>query len=276
MSEFNFVSYETFVKDILDWARQLPKYDLVVGIPRSGMIPATILSLYWNVPLASLKDFVEGKLMGSGNRLRLKPIKRVLIVDDSIFRGVSLNKAKEILKDKKEDIDYGAVYSAGIVFPEHYYKVVKQTRAFQWNWLGHKELMGITAWDIDGCLCVKPSTEQNDDGEKYKKFLLETKPLHIPEHPIGMIVTSRLEKYRPETEEWLKKHGVKYQKLIMLNYPYGELRRMFGHHAYHKSEAFKQFKVHLFIEDEPWQAEQIARSSGKPCLCINNWRVYRR
>ena len=34
---------------------------------------------------------------------------------------------------------------------------------------------------------------------------------------IGHIFTSRFEKYRKETENWLKKHNISYDKLHMLN-----------------------------------------------------------
>lgn len=62
--------------------------------------------------------------------------------------------------------------------------------------------------DIDGVLCADPTPEENDDGEKYRHFLLNTPPLFIPKVTIGTLVTSRLEKYRPETEAWLQKNHV--------------------------------------------------------------------
>jgi len=30
----------------------------------------------------------------------------------------------------------------------------------------------------------------------------------------------------------------------------------------------------LFVEDEPWQAKQIAEMSGKRVLCVTDWRLY--
>lgn len=51
---------------------------------------------------------------------------------------------------------------------------------------------------------------------------------YLPSHPIKALVTSRLEKYRPETEEWLRRHGVVYEQLIMLDLPSAAERRQAG------------------------------------------------
>lgn len=56
--------------------------------------------------------------------------------------------------------------------------------------------------DIDGVLCADPTPEENDDGEKYRHFLLNTPPLFIPKVTIGTLVTSRLEKYRPRRKPY--------------------------------------------------------------------------
>ena len=47
---------------------------------------------------------------------------------------------------------------------------------------------------------IYPTKEQNDDGPEYVSFLLNAVPLYLPGSKIGTLVTSRLEKYRVETE----------------------------------------------------------------------------
>jgi uncharacterized HAD superfamily protein len=61
-------------------------------------------------------------------------------------------------------------------------------------------------------------------GEKYINFLLNS-PLFIPGSKIGTIVTSRLEKYRKETETWLAANNIKYNDLVMLDLPNMEARQ---------------------------------------------------
>ena len=42
--------------------------DLVVGIPRSGMLPAMMISLYLNKKVTDLDSFIEGRTFESGER----------------------------------------------------------------------------------------------------------------------------------------------------------------------------------------------------------------
>ena len=65
----------------------LPRdFDLIVGIPRSGMLPANILALYLNKPLTDLNSFVNGHIYKAGERgqfFDIKEFKKILIVDDA-------------------------------------------------------------------------------------------------------------------------------------------------------------------------------------------------
>ena len=277
----NWRNYGELMIDTIDFAKKWDKPDLVVGIARSGIIPATILALHWNVSLCSLQDYINGQFsMGCGLRYQdPKEIKNVMIVDDSIRMGGTIAEAKRLVKKANfnHKVGWAVIYADDDKDYENiiFHKTIRQGRMFQWNWISHKEMLSHSVWDIDGCMCVKPTVEQNDDGEKYRKFLLNAPPLYLPQYPINGIVTSRLEKFRPETEQWLKKHNVKYKELIMLNYPTGRSRRMLGHHAHHKAMQFKVIKSSFFVEDELWQAEEIHKITGKHVLCLANWRLYK-
>jgi uncharacterized HAD superfamily protein len=124
--------------------------------------------------------------------------------------------------------------------------------------------------DMDGVLCIDPTHEQNDDGKKYIRFIENAKPLYIPSYKIYAIVTSRLEKYRNKTEEWLKINNVHYEYLYMLDLPNAQVRRQMKIHAAFKAEIYSKLKnTRLFIESEPQQARSIAELSGKPCICVS-------
>jgi len=43
--------------------------DLIVGVPRSGMLPATLLALYLNLPLTDLYSYVNNRCISGGQRL---------------------------------------------------------------------------------------------------------------------------------------------------------------------------------------------------------------
>ena len=149
-------------------------------------------------------------------------------------------------------------------------------RVFQWNYLNHVFLKEA-AFDIDGVLCVDPTREENDDGPKYKNFILNARPLFIPKHKIPYIITSRLEQYRPETEEWLRKNNVQYDHLIMLSGYTAEERRKLNLHARFKAAQYSRLPdIGLFIESDRNQAEEIARLTGKLCFCASTDELFGR
>jgi uncharacterized HAD superfamily protein len=254
-------------------------FDLIVGVPRSGMLPANLLSLYLNRPYTDIHSFLNGHIYKAGARgqfFDIKQFKKILIVDDSVASGAALQECKENLKELSSqfDIKYCAVY----VIPgkeksvDYYFEVVPLPRYFQWNILNHTTLEKA-CFDIDGVLCADPLPEQNDDGEKYIDFILNAPPLFIPGSKIGTIVTSRLEKYRKETETWLKANNVKYNDLVMLDLPDMAARQKANNHGDHKAKAYLTKPYVLFVESDLTQAIQINRIAKKPVLCTENFEM---
>jgi uncharacterized HAD superfamily protein len=258
----------------------LPRdFDLIIGIPRSGMLPANLLALYLNLPYTDIHSFLNGHIYQAGERSRffnLKDMKKILVVDDSVASGTAMDRSRQTLKDaeKKFEIKYCAVY----MVPgkektvDYYFEVVPLPRFFQWNILNHTALEKA-CFDIDGVLSVDPDEEDNDDGERYVRFLVNAAPLFIPGSRIGTIVTSRLEKYRKETEEWLRNHNIKYNELVMLDMPDMKARQKAGNHAEHKAKTYMSKPYVLFIESDVRQAAEINRISGKPVLCTANFQM---
>lgn len=253
--------------------------DLVVGIPRSGMLPANLLALYLNLPYTDIHSFLQGFTYKSGARKQFfseNEFKKILVVDDSIASGAALNESKKDLAhlESKFDIKYCVIYYT----PEKGHladfalEAVPTPRYFQWNIFNHTTLEKA-CFDIDGVLCLDPSDDQNDDGTLYQSFLLNAAPLYIPGSKIGTIVTSRLEKYRGETETWLNKHGVVYEKLVMLDLPDMKARQKANNHAGHKANEYQNNTYSLFVESDLTQAIEINRITKKPVFCTQNFEM---
>jgi uncharacterized HAD superfamily protein/hypoxanthine phosphoribosyltransferase len=267
-------------KVILKRLSLIPRdFDLIVGIPRSGMLPANLLALYLNKPYTDIDSFVNGHIYKAGARgqfFDINDYKKILIVDDSINSGSAMDKCRETLKDINPNfsISFCAIY----VVPgkekivDYYFEVLPLPRYFQWNILNHTVLKKA-CFDIDGVLCVDPTEEQNDDGEKYIDFILNAPPLFIPGVKIGVIVSSRLEKYRKETEAWLKANNVKYDELVLLNLPDKEARMKANCHAEHKAKHYMAKPYVLFVESSLYQAIEINRITKKPVLCTENFEM---
>jgi uncharacterized HAD superfamily protein/adenine/guanine phosphoribosyltransferase-like PRPP-binding protein len=261
--------------------RHIPSgIDLVVGIPRSGLLAANMVALTFNLPLADLDGYCEGRTLGAGWTRRRETFGRsdiarrtVLIVDDSIMSGKSMREAKEriaALHNGDEHI-YCAIFGEHDQHPDAdlILDAIPKPRLFQWN-LMHHDLLAACCLDIDGVLCADPLAEENDDSDAYRQFLLTTPPFLHPTRPVGHLVTSRLEKYRPETETWLKRAGIEYGKLWMLDLPNAKERRRQGAHGSFKASVYGKVSAALFIESETAQAQEIARLSEKPVLTIED------
>lgn len=258
----------------------LPRdFDLIVGIPRSGMMPANLLAFYLNKPYTDIHSFINGHIYKAGARgqfFDIKDFKKILVVDDSIASGSAILESKEKLKELGGDfiISYCAIY----VVPgkeklvDYYFEKVPLPRYFQWNILNHTTLEKA-CFDIDGVLCVDPTEDQNDDGPKYIDFILNAPPLFIPGSKIGTVVTSRLEKFRKETETWLANNNIKYKDLVMLDLPNKEARQRANGHAQHKAKTYNLSKYVLFVESSLSQAIDINRITGKPVFCTENFEM---
>jgi len=245
---------------------------LVVGIPRSGMLPANLIALYLNVPYTDIDSFIENRIYGAGDRQKYIKAKsnNVLVIDDSISAGIALKKAKDKLKNVKNyNLIYGAVYarSNSKHLVNFYCEVVDGDRIWEWNLFHNQLILGRSCLDIDGVLCRDPRPEENDDGEKYHKFLISAEPKFIPTVKIKTLITCRLEKYRPETLFWLNQHNIQYENLIMLNLPNAEERRKWNKYGEYKGNEYKKSDYIFFIESSLNEAKKIKEISSKTVFC---------
>jgi hypoxanthine phosphoribosyltransferase len=272
--EVTFVSYEELVKDTYELANKLPICDLVLGVERSGMIPAMIIAEHWNVPCGGVNQFVDKQNIFSGARCKIPTnVKTILVIDDTMLFGKSMTNTMLRMSRYAKQIKmiYAVVYSSdkcdytklGVTSQ----RTIIGPRIFQWNMFHHNPLTSKMLFDLDGTLCVKPTQEENDYGEKYLKFIKGTKPILIPNQPI-IVVTGRLERYRKETEDWLDAHGFNCVQLLCRDSRETNI-------VVHKSKIYANSDAFMFIEDEELQAKEIARLTKKPVLWTGGWKVFR-
>ncbi|WP_106476409.1 phosphoribosyltransferase family protein [Phytohalomonas tamaricis] len=258
--------------------------DLIVGIPRSGMLCASIISLKMNLPVIDLYSFLRNDEVKRGSTRAYKnaelvtpwSAKRILLVDDSIDSGGSIEAAYAKVKEvfHGEIVTMAAFAHSGNKHKvDFFFELVEHPRVFEWN-IMHHPIMSESCLDIDGVLCEDPTPEENDDSHRYINFLSSTKPLFIPTVKVGHLVTSRLEKYRAETEKWLQNQGVQYGKLHMLDLPTAEERRRLNMHHQFKASVYGNLPARLFVESEKAQAIAIMEATKKPVYCIETNEMY--
>lgn len=263
--------------------------DLIVGVPRSGMIPAMMLALYMNIRATSLDMLLMGQTYSCGMyRMNdvtanedLNSFRHILIMDDTYCSGRAMEKVhrqvetSKVMQRYKGKVSYAAVY----VTPgnedklDYAFEVCPLPRLFQWNIFNHS-VNSQACFDIDGVVCRDPSPDENDDGEKYKAFIRTARHRIETIHPISQFVSSRLEKYRKETEEWLDRSGYEYGKLTLLDLPNKEARVRLGCHGSFKAGVYEKSPETLFYESEKRQALEIAQRTGKDVFCTENMTLY--
>lgn len=281
----NYRSIADLDRDVFKWQKDLPgHFEVVVGIPRSGLLVANLISLYRNLSLTDVEGLVEGRLIKGGRRCAgskhddfLATPRKVLVVDDSVSSGRQMESVRQLLAkaDLGHEISLGAVYigtkqNKGDV--DVYFRQLRAPRCFGWNVM-HHSLLNRSCVDIDGVLCEDPTERDNDDGPRYQRFLHGARPLILPTRRIGWLVTCRLEKYRNPTEQWLQRHEVRYDHLIMMDLPDKASRVASGSHASFKAAVYRKVGAELFIESSPAQAYEIARRTRKPVLCAESMEM---
>jgi uncharacterized HAD superfamily protein/orotate phosphoribosyltransferase len=282
---FGYVSISQLSADIRAKLYVIPRdIDLVVGIPRSGMIPAYMIGLFTNRLVVDLETFLAKGQAGHGTTRAvgaklLEPFaaKHVLLVDDSLRTGKSMKDCVERIR--AAGFPGKLTTCAIIVVPEKgaevdvFFREMPHPRIFEWNAFHHPQICN-SCFDLDGILCVDPTNHENDDGARYLEFLRSARPLIVPTQRIGHIVSARLEKYRGQTEQWLVDHGIEYGQLHLIDLPSAVERRKLGTHASHKAKIYKETNAILFYESDVNQAREIAQISGKPVLCIADMSLY--
>lgn len=276
-------SYADMSRVISENIGQLPDADFVVGIPKSGIVPATMIATIKNVTFLDLDSFLFMQSRRKGRRLQADggalETQRVLIVDDSVNTGAEFRRVQRRLSvlETEFDVTFCAVFGLPDRTknaPQHIVlERVPQPRIFQWNYRNHI-VAESSCFDLDGVLCHDPLAEENDDGPRYLDFLLNARPLFIPQKQISAIVTSRLEKYRAPTVEWLEANGVKFKELIMLDLPSAEERRRLKAHAPFKASVYSGRDDILFVESNHKQARDIALATDKCAVCTDTDSFY--
>ena len=203
--------------------------DAVVCIARGGLIPGTIISEHFNIPITTVSLFLSGRdncWLGDSKYASYctENIRKILVIDDSSNSGNTLSRNKQLLNESGwvgETIfccihgSPATTYSTPdcIILDDSFSINTDCTRIYQMN-MFRTLVFNNFSTDLDGVLCEDPPWGCDKDEDLYRHFLKNARP-YIKTPHINYIITARLEKYRAETEKWLQDHGITYNGLIM-------------------------------------------------------------
>ncbi|MPX98356.1 phosphoribosyltransferase, partial [Salinivibrio sp. VYel6] len=156
----NYKSYKMLSEDIKRNLFNISEdnYDIIVGIPRSGMIPAYMIGLYLNKNVTDLPSLINNRSLSKGITRKLKKeivtahdAERILIVDDSIMSGSSLKEAVASLPtDIRRRVTTLAIYSSEKKRDDVdiFFEFLPSPRVFEWN-IYHHSILKRACVDID-------------------------------------------------------------------------------------------------------------------------------
>jgi adenine/guanine phosphoribosyltransferase-like PRPP-binding protein len=266
--KLTFISLHDAISWIDDWCIELQpqNYDIIAGIPRGGLIIASIIATRYDKPLSTPDELLNGKawraetLIAKGSK--------VLLIDDTLSSGYTMQKTREEIRK----LNYQVTTAVMVALPEMgskadcIYKFL--SRPFQCEWdLAHGKGRDsyMVASDLDGVICYDCPEEIYDLSKEYEEWLINAKLQFLPSYEIEAIVTCRLEKYRAITENWLVEHRVKYHKLYMWDTTEGE-RGYTDNFARHKVDMLRKIKPDIYYESSQQEAILINQATKIPVL----------
>lgn len=265
-----------------EWIKTFPcRYDLIVGIPRSGLLIGSIIAAKLAVPLSTPDSFSNGIYWpGCSKMTQEKIFSNIMIVDESVGTGDTMKKAYEVVRQHAPTakITRAALMLIGNrlsakskkAFVDEYFKVVLSPVLVEWELLDNK--YGTVAMDLDGVICEECPRGIDVNETKYLNWLRDAKPYLIPNYEVDYIISNRLERYRQETEEWLRRNGVLYRKLILWNLE--SKKERLGKFATHKIDVLTSVKPDFFFESEDSQAKAIWTATKIPTICTDKMILY--
>lgn len=261
----------------LELIEQLPPIRRVVGIARSGMLPASIIATHLGCELWSIEQHT-GQLLHLGTGVRMRDIAlgpgSDLLIDDSAFSGRAMQSCTDHLQRHGWD-PLRAVIIAQPELPAgtvDFYARSTLPHVFEWN-LTHAPWINIIAWDIDGVLCRDFTRHEDDDGDRYLETMLSMKPTQWRSKRPLHLVTARLEKYRDPTMAWLERIGQPVASLTMGPWATRDERERDDVAAW-KATVMEERKLFDLLDSSDYIARRVNELTGRQTIATDSRRVY--
>ena len=273
--KYTLVTLDELVTWTGEWIKTFPhNYDIIVGIPRSGLLVANLIAVKLGKPLTTPELLDKNRYWMSQRPKNSIEVKRILLVDDAIYLGDSVEKNRQLVASINSDF---SVTTASLIVDDAsknmvdlYYKAIPFPNMFEWNIMHVKR--GKLACDMDGVICEECSPAIDSDEEQYRNWIKNARPYLIPAFEIDIIISNRLEKYRAITEEWLAGHGVRYKELLLWDIESKDERE--GKWAQNKIAHVLKTAPDIVWESSLGQASDIWNATRIPTLCIDEMILF--
>ena len=262
---------------------KLHKMDIsgIVAVPRSGFLPASICATVLSVPLYTISD---GKIticnslsefggwrMGTHDKIP----GRLLLLDDTTFTGNTLRKIKPKL-GLDEPYYSGVLYAKPdtVDMLDVFGKELKAPHMLEWQFFNSDHLER-TLFDLDGVFSPNVPISECLDDDRYEEYISNVDPIfhRLPraKYKLKAIVTGRTDRFRKITEQWLEKHNIEYQDLIM--FPSEREKERNRDHVQevgkYKADHHRKSNARYFMESEKSEGVVIRKLAKKRVILPN-------
>jgi len=137
LDDLEWISTEQLVTDSFELMEYVdPDTTGIVAIPRSGLIPATVIATHAHLPLFQLTN--RGlQALGSGSRGRNFPRgkEKLLVIDDSSHNGGAMRRARVLMRGR--NATFAVVYTLTKNTVDVYARLLDKIHIFDWNILNN-------------------------------------------------------------------------------------------------------------------------------------------
>lgn len=261
--------------------------DLVVGLPRSGLLAASVIALQLNLNFCSVQSYLDNRPLERGRtrcprnpRLRFpKDARHVLILDDSVDSGASLGAIRPQLREaaagNDQQVTFAAVYASprGRQQVDLHFETIDHPQSFEWNLL-HRPIVERFCVDLEGVLYTGPGGGSIEDVKLLRGRPQDTAPSARTSYPIGHLVTTLPEKYSDRIRTWLRHHDLEFGRIHHTAARYAPYPR-WKRDAIAKGRLYRGlFDSFLYVTQSAEQAREIARQSAKSVLALESQEVF--
>jgi len=246
----------------------------VVGVPRSGMIPASVVSTHLHLPLGEFRNNHIHWLNTGWRGQSLQPGDKYLFIDDTVYEGHALSKVRSIFGPNHI---YGAVY----VRPQAAYKklvdicygLLPTPHFLEWNLLNSGFVVGQVVLHLKRY--IREGIGSDFDGvivhDDMSGGIYHTPYLISKRAPVPLVITGRgIDEMEP-TLQLIAKYNINIRSLVMR--PLHVPNNLYDI-AKWKASVFKQHpNLGLYIESSAYQAKIIAEECEETkqyVLCIED------
>jgi hypothetical protein len=276
----------------LSLLKKIPPIRGVAGVPVSGLLVAPTIATLLHVPLYEVSE--QHGLVKTGHGWRgcsriADSSLPLLVVDDTVSSGRSIGLMRDRLK---ADGVNNCLFASSLCHGNSLDKVdlygsqCDEPHLLEWNLansgymstLGHHGLHGAgIVCDMDGVICQDPPRHfdetNDDDRDAYLRWLADA-PLgtFLPRmHDVPVIVSWRCEYTRSLTEHWLRRHHIKYKRLVLWGdnsqKPAEQSASRTWQPLDHKGRILLEANYAMIVESCEHQSRAICEATGKSVLC---------